>query len=352
MVGAFRTADEIERQLNDWLQGYVNTNINSTSESRARFPLLEGNVQVRERLGKAGSVRLHDSLCGRTISSTISRPPSTLSPNSRRPASDDAAAQEDRCHLRPMERRPAKPAVCSAKAILADALTAANAAVRKTPTDIGARVLLAELLAFSGNIDRADVVLDACADLDPTAAIVVAEFRQLLRGETARRQLFSDGRVPEFLGEPTAAQRLSLAAIVALRNGDSPEAGKLAAEAEEARVHPTGTAGDTAFDDMRDADDLLASCFEVITTTGKYFWIPPERVLLHGVSQCQAAARSLLASGDHAGCRWSRWRGLSAGHLPADGEHGSGNDGRVASGPRHRLAPGRRRRTDAAASAP
>src|SRR5260370_8401794 len=85
---------------------------------------------------------------------------------------------------------------------LADALTAANAAVRKTPTDIGARVLLAELLVFAGNIERADVVLDACADLDPTAALVVAEFRQLLRGETARRQLFSEGRGPEFLGEP------------------------------------------------------------------------------------------------------------------------------------------------------
>jgi type VI secretion system protein ImpE len=163
---------------------------------------------------------------------------------------------------------------------LAGALTAANAAVRRAPTDIGARVLLAELLAFSGNIERADVVLDACADLDPTAVVVVAEFRQLLRGELARRQLFSDGRVPEFLGEPTAAQRSSLAAIVALRNGDSPEAARLAAQAEEARAHPTGTVGDTAFNDMRDADDLLASCFEVITTTGKYFWIPPERVLL------------------------------------------------------------------------
>jgi type VI secretion system protein ImpE len=163
---------------------------------------------------------------------------------------------------------------------LAGALTAANAAVRRAPTDIGARVLLAELLAFSGNIERADVVLDACADLDPTAAVVVAEFRQLLRGETARRQLFSDGRVPEFLGEPTAAQRSSLAAIVALRNGDSAESARLAAEAEEARPHPTGTQRDTIFDDMRDADDLLASCFEVITTTGKYFWIPPERVLL------------------------------------------------------------------------
>ena len=54
MVGAFRTADEIERQLNGWLQDYVNTNINSTSESRARFPLVEGNVQVRERPGKPG----------------------------------------------------------------------------------------------------------------------------------------------------------------------------------------------------------------------------------------------------------------------------------------------------------
>jgi type VI secretion system ImpC/EvpB family protein len=54
MVGAFRTADEIERQLNGWLQNYVNTNINSTTESRARFPLVEGNVQVRERLEKPG----------------------------------------------------------------------------------------------------------------------------------------------------------------------------------------------------------------------------------------------------------------------------------------------------------
>jgi len=162
---------------------------------------------------------------------------------------------------------------------LAEALTAATAAVRKAPTDIGSRVLMAELLAFAGNIERADVILDASAELDPSAALVVAEFRQLLRGELARRQLFTDGRVPEFLGEPTAAQRLSLAAIVALRNGDSPGAAKLAGQAEEARMHPTGTVCGTAFDDMRDADDLLASCFEVITTTGKYFWIPPERVV-------------------------------------------------------------------------
>ncbi|MBV8188060.1 MAG: type VI secretion system contractile sheath large subunit [Alphaproteobacteria bacterium] len=54
MVGSFRTADEIERQLNRWLQEYVNTDINSTSDSRARFPLVEGEVQVRERTGRPG----------------------------------------------------------------------------------------------------------------------------------------------------------------------------------------------------------------------------------------------------------------------------------------------------------
>ena len=233
MVGSFRTADEIERQLNRWLQDYVNTNINSTSELRARFPLVEGNVQVRERPGKPGVVRLHDPSAAAL---PARRRRHRLPPCDRTRGTRRLTIEEDRCHLRP-QAAAGEAGRLFREGNLADALTAANAAVRKTPTDIGARVLLAELLVFAGNIERADVILDACADLDPTAAVVVAEFRQLLRGETARRQLFSDGRVPEFLGEPTAAQRLSLAAVVALRDGDSQEAGKLAAQAEEVRGH-------------------------------------------------------------------------------------------------------------------
>ncbi len=165
------------------------------------------------------------------------------------------------------------------EARLADAIAAANAAVRAAPTDPGARVLLAELLVFSGNLERADVILDACGDLDPSLAVVVAEFRQLVRGEMARRQLFRDGRVPEFLGEPTDAQRAALAALVALRDGVALEAARHAADAEASRVHPTGREGGTIFDDLRDADDLLAPTCEVITTTGKYFWVPTARVV-------------------------------------------------------------------------
>jgi type VI secretion system protein ImpE len=72
--------------------------------------------------------------------------------------------------------------------------------------------------------------------------------------------------------------RLVLAALVAQRGGDAAEAARLAAEAEAARPHVSGHAGEAAFDDFRDADDLCAGFFEVLTSTGKYFWIPTERV--------------------------------------------------------------------------
>jgi type VI secretion system protein ImpE len=161
---------------------------------------------------------------------------------------------------------------------LAEAVDAAGAAVRKTPTDLGARVLLAELLLAAGNLERADVILDAASEADPGAAVVIAEFRQLLRAETARRQLYRDGRVPEFLGEPGEPERAALAALVALRGGDVAEAARLAATAEEARPRAAGTIAGKPIEDFRDADDLATGFFEVLTSTGKYFWIPTERV--------------------------------------------------------------------------
>jgi type VI secretion system protein ImpE len=161
---------------------------------------------------------------------------------------------------------------------LAEAVAAANAAVRAKPADLGARVLLAELLVFDGNLERADVILDAAGDIDPQATLVVAEFRQLVRAEMARRQLRRDGRVPEFLGEPTPTLAAALAARVAFREGDFAAAATHAAEAEALRPHVAGHHGDVAFDDLRDACDLHVGFIEVLTTTGKYFWIPIERI--------------------------------------------------------------------------
>lgn len=54
MVGAFRTGEEVEEQLQRWVSRYVNTNINVGSESRAKYPLVAARVSVRERPGRPG----------------------------------------------------------------------------------------------------------------------------------------------------------------------------------------------------------------------------------------------------------------------------------------------------------
>ncbi len=98
---------------------------------------------------------------------------------------------------------------------LDEAIAAANLAVRGAPAAFAPRILLAELLLFAGNLERADVILAAAGDIEPPAAAAVAAFRQLIRAETARRQLRSEGRLPEFLGSPTPALAAALDALCA-----------------------------------------------------------------------------------------------------------------------------------------
>ena len=167
---------------------------------------------------------------------------------------------------------------------LPEAVAAATAAVKAAPTDLGRRVLLAELLLFSGNLERADVILDAAGQIDPSAPLVVSEFRQLLRAETARRQLYRDGRVPEFLGEPEPSEQASLAALVALRAGDVAAARAKAEEAETLR--PRAPASRMVRPSMISGTLMICmpGYIETLTTTGKYYWIPVSRIEIDACS--------------------------------------------------------------------
>ena len=142
---------------------------------------------------------------------------------------------------------------------LAEAVAAANAAVRAAPADLGARVLLAELLVFDGNLERADVILDAAGDIDPQATH---------RGR----------RVPPIgarrNGTPAIAPRWSRARISSANRHAafgciSGHPGGLSAPAISPPPPPrppkrkhcgrpriAGHHGDVAFDDLRDACDL------------------------------------------------------------------------------------------------
>jgi type VI secretion system protein ImpE len=162
------------------------------------------------------------------------------------------------------------------------ALAAATAAVKAKPREAGLRWLMAEMLLFSGQVERADRALDAVIEDQPSPAVL--EFRRLLRAEETRRQVFAEGRPPKFQGDDASpAQTAALRAVTETRLGALAAASAAAAEAETLRGRAPGKVelGDgsvQAFDDLRDVDDVFAPTIEVLTTAGEYIWIPVERL--------------------------------------------------------------------------
>jgi type VI secretion system protein ImpE len=166
---------------------------------------------------------------------------------------------------------------------LADAIGAAEGHVKASPSDLERRWLLAELLILAGQNDRADAQLDTLISLEPRAAVTATPIRHLLRAEAARRQFFEEGRVPDLLDGADDAIRQRLEAFVHVRAGDPLAAGRCSTAAEIARPLLAGRfaathGGERTFSDFRDLDDVTAGVFEVLTHTGKYYWIPMDRV--------------------------------------------------------------------------
>src|SRR5262249_6149522 len=161
---------------------------------------------------------------------------------------------------------------------LSQAIQAMNDEVKRNPTDIQRRSLLAEMLCASGRMERADAQLEVILQQDANAALGVALMRQMIRAETARRDFFSAGRLPEFIDVPTAHIQKYIEASIRAREKRPEEAKQLLDQAEAERPRVKGSCDGRPFDDLRDLDDLTAAVFEVLTSTGKYYWIPVERV--------------------------------------------------------------------------
>ncbi len=165
---------------------------------------------------------------------------------------------------------------------IAGALAAATAAVKAAPTDADARWLMAEMLLLTGDAERADRMLDAAALHEPNPAVL--EFRKLLRAEVLRTQVLRDGRAPKYQGDDaTPAQQAALRSRMLLRLADVEGSRAAAAEIETLRAPAPGRlegadGSSVAFDDLRDADDLLAAEIEVLTTAGDHLLVPVSRI--------------------------------------------------------------------------
>lgn len=171
---------------------------------------------------------------------------------------------------------------------LHDAIAATVQVVKRKPTDGDQRGFLAELLCVAGELERADTHLDVLSNQDPEAAPGIALFRQLVRAERSRQEFYSDGRIPDVLSQPTEQLQCHLRAVVLANDGELQSAGETLAQAENVRVRLAGDCDGQPFDDLRDIDDLNGGFLELLTSTGKYYWVaydtintlelhPPER---------------------------------------------------------------------------
>lgn len=151
--------------------------------------------------------------------------------------------------------------------------------IKSSPTDLDARMFFIELLCFAQQYDRADKQLETLGRQTTKAPITLALYRQILRGESAREQVLREGRAPELIGELPEYAKQTLEALVAQRLGQSDDTQNLIATAQSERPATPCKCNDQPVADFSDLDDRVAGVLECITNTGKYYWVPFNKIV-------------------------------------------------------------------------
>src|SRR5262245_10745127 len=110
---------------------------------------------------------------------------------------------------------------------LADAIEAQVKEVKANPLDRGRRTFLFELLAFSGQLERAQTQLEALGHDDTGSAWGASVYQNLLVAEGMRRKVFSGGVKPEMFLDPPEFIAWRYEALQSLCLGRTPAAAEL-----------------------------------------------------------------------------------------------------------------------------
>ncbi|WP_152613081.1 type VI secretion system accessory protein TagJ [Tateyamaria sp. ANG-S1] len=161
---------------------------------------------------------------------------------------------------------------------ISEAVDAAVTGVKSAPNDIELRVTLAQLLALSGDLERAETHAKMAQVQSVGHTVALSEFRQYLRALHARAAWWSDGAAPEFPGAPTPSDAIAMALNVALKSRDDTEAAALAKQLEDTRATCPVTWDEVEVEDLRDVDDRLPHAVEALTPGGHYLWIDLARI--------------------------------------------------------------------------
>lgn len=160
---------------------------------------------------------------------------------------------------------------------LDDALTLLKQDVRRQPADARLRIFLFQLLCVNGEWDRALTQLNVAGELDAGALLMVQTYREALRCEVYRSEVFAGKRTPVSLGEPEPWFASLVQSLAIEAQGNHQEAVRLRRRAYEAAPMAPGSLNGQHFEWLADGDVRLGPCLELIVN-GRYYWAPLHRV--------------------------------------------------------------------------
>jgi type VI secretion system protein ImpE len=163
------------------------------------------------------------------------------------------------------------------EANLEDALAQLQQQVRADPSNVKHRIFLFQLLAVLGQWDRALNQLNVAAELDPGALAMAQVYREALRCEALRADVFAGRRSPVVFGDPERWVALLIEALRIEAEGHVRKAEELRDEAFDLAPATPGSVDGQPFDWIADADTRTGPTLEVVLN-GRYCWVPFHRV--------------------------------------------------------------------------
>jgi type VI secretion system protein ImpE len=157
------------------------------------------------------------------------------------------------------------------------ALRELQAEVRKRPADSRLRIFLFQLLCVRGEWNRALTQLNVAGELDAGALLMVQTYREALRCEVYRAEVFAGKRLPMALGEPDAWFAPLVQSLYVASEGQPEQAAALRAAAYENAPGVSGAFNGQPFEWIADGDIRIGPCLELILS-GRYYWVPFHRL--------------------------------------------------------------------------
>lgn len=160
---------------------------------------------------------------------------------------------------------------------LDEALADLQTQVRRAPADPRLRIFLFQLLALRGQWERAMTQLQVVGELDAKTLAMVQTYREALRCEALRAEVFAGKRSPLFFGQPAEWMALLLSALKLGADDRHAEAQSLRERAFELAPATPGELDGLRFSWIADADQRIGPMLEAIVN-GRYYWVPFHRL--------------------------------------------------------------------------